>query len=99
LRNVDVIELPWAVAEIDDVVNNGTLSEATFDTDLEDAIGSGELGAGNAVIFIADEGDLIENPFLIVDVNGTAGYQAGEDLVLELESGVNLNNLSADNFI
>jgi hypothetical protein len=34
----------------------------------------------------------------VVDVNGVAGYQAGEDYVLQLESASNLASLSTSNF-
>jgi hypothetical protein len=36
--------------------------------------------------------------FLVVDLNGTAGYQAG-DLVVELVGGKHLGLLGVDNFI
>jgi Ca2+-binding RTX toxin-like protein len=96
---VDVIDVPVAVTDIDDVVNDGELSEATFDTDLAAAIGAGELGASHAVIFVAEDGDLVDHSFLIVDANGTAGYQAGEDFVMELDGGVALSLLAIENFI
>ena len=40
----------------------------------------------------------IEEGRCIVDVNGVAGYQAGQDLVIELDNAQNLGSLSAGNF-
>jgi hypothetical protein len=36
--------------------------------------------------------------FLIVDENGHAGYQAGQDYVFELKNAVDLNHLATTNF-
>lgn len=36
------------------------------------------------VLFTADSGTLSGHTFMIVDVNGTAGYQAGADLVVDI---------------
>ena len=44
----------------------------------------GGLGAGQAVWFAPDAGDLAGTIFLVVDGNGVAGYQAGEDYVFAI---------------
>jgi hypothetical protein len=82
-------DVPGAIGAIDADVTTGNLSTATFDSDLAAAIGSGQLAAHHAVFFTPSGGDLWAGPsgganFLIVDVNGTAGYQAGQDLVIEM---------------
>ena len=64
-------------------VEGGALSAASFDADLAAAIGTG-LGAGQAVLFAPDSGDLAGTVFLVVDRNGEAGYQEGEDFVFAL---------------
>ncbi|HEY0113892.1 MAG TPA: M10 family metallopeptidase C-terminal domain-containing protein, partial [Allosphingosinicella sp.] len=66
-----------------EVKTTGTLSTASFDSDLEAAM-EGTLDIGEAVLFTADAGDLAGKLFLIVDENGTAGYQAGQDYVIEM---------------
>ncbi len=38
------------------------------------------------MIFTPDLGTLAGDHFLVVDANGVAGYQAGQDLVIELTS-------------
>jgi len=56
----------------------GTLSTASMTADLEGAVTA--LGANQAVMFTANAGDLNGHTFLIVDANGTTGYQAGGGL-------------------
>ena len=61
----------------------GALSTATFDDDLTAAM-NGVLNPGQAIFFTPDSGTLAGRIFLVVDDNGTAGYQAGADFVIEL---------------
>jgi hypothetical protein len=42
------------------------------------------------VLFTPDGGNLAGHTFLVVDVNGAAGYQAGQDYVFQLDSGTHL---------
>lgn len=78
------INLPTPVTAIDAAVTNGALSTASFDADLASAIGSSQLGVNHAVLFTASSGTLTGDHFLIVDGNGIAGYQAGQDYVFLL---------------
>lgn len=87
----DSIDLPVTVSGFDPAISAGALSAATLDADLTDALGG--LGAGRAVLFAPDAGDLVGTIFLIVDGNGVAGYQTGEDYVFALPAG-NLADLS-----
>jgi Ca2+-binding RTX toxin-like protein len=75
----DHIDLPGTVSGFAATVGSGTLSTASFDGDLGAALAG--LGAGQAVWFAPDAGDLAGTIFLVVDANGTAGYQPGEDYV------------------
>ncbi len=83
-RAHDVFDLPTTVTAISTHIASGALSEATFDTDLAAAVNAAHLAASNAVIFAPTAGDFSGKVFLVVDMNGTAGYQAGQDLVIEL---------------
>jgi Ca2+-binding RTX toxin-like protein len=94
----DKFDLTIAITGIDSIVNGGTLSKATFNDDLEDAIGNGELGVAHAVLFNSDDGDFEGKTFLIVNVNGQAGYEAGADLVILLDGSVNLAHLDTTDF-
>ena len=61
----------------------GNLSTASFDSDLTTAL-TGYLGAHRAIRFTPNGGTLSGQTFLVVDLNGTAGYQSGVDLVIHL---------------
>lgn len=78
----DRFDLDFFVSGFDTTVN-ATLSEATFDADLEAAIGNAQLARDHAVLFVANGGDLAGHQFIIVDANSHAGYQAGKDFVIE----------------
>jgi Ca2+-binding RTX toxin-like protein len=65
---------------------SGSLSTGTLGTQLEAAAGS--LGAGQALVFTANAGTLNGSVFLLIDGNGTAGYQASGDFLIELASPV-----------
>lgn len=76
----DRIDLASTVSGFGAAVTAGALSAATFDSDLAAALGN--LGASQAVWFAPDTGDLAGRIFLVVDGNGRAGYQSGEDFVI-----------------
>jgi Ca2+-binding RTX toxin-like protein len=61
----------------------GTLNKASFNDGLATVIDSSELNPNTAVSFTPDSGSLAGHHYLIIDANGTAGYQAGQDLVIE----------------
>jgi Ca2+-binding RTX toxin-like protein len=81
--NEDRVDLPSDAPAFSDVVQGGRLDSATFDDDLAAAL-NGVMGAGEAAVFIASQGSFAGRTFGIVDANGIAGYQAGEDFVFEL---------------
>ena len=95
----DHFDLDVAVTGVDARVNAGALSEATFDANLAAAIGAGQLGAGHAVAFKPNAGTLSGHWFLIVDVNGVAGYQAGVDYVMEFAAGSHPNSIAVGFFV
>ncbi len=90
---------PVGVTGVDAAVTTGTLSSASFDSDLAAAIGSGQIAAHHAVTFAADSGTLSGHTFLIVDVNGVAGYQSGADFVFDITGATNLGSLTAGTFV
>jgi hypothetical protein len=85
------------VALIDPAVHAGSLSTATFDSDLTAAIGASHLSADAAILFSPSAGTLAGNTFLIADENGVAGYQAGKDFVFNVTGAK--GTLTAGNFI
>ena len=94
----DKLDLPGDLPGLSDIVTGGSLSLATFDTDLSAALNA-FLGNGEAALFTASAGDMAGRAFLVVDANGQAGYQAGEDFVLELVDPVVPINPSLDFFV
>jgi hypothetical protein len=80
------------------MVSTGRLNSATFDQDLAAALNA-VLGAGEAALFTPNSGDFAGRTFGIVDANGVAGYQAGEDFVLEFVSPMVPPAIGVDIFI
>lgn len=95
----DTFDLSFTVNAIDAEVTSGFLTSGHFDSNLASAIGASQLGAHDAVLFDVTSGSFSGDTFLVVDVNGVAGYQAGEDLVIQLDSATNLGSLSTIDFI
>jgi serralysin len=95
----DVFDFNGTVEAVDAAVQFGTLSEASFEADLEAAIGTGVLGGHHAVLFRPDEGDLHGRVFIVVDANNEAGYQAGEDFVVFLESVKHRGEIDVSDFV
>ncbi len=82
---------------VESPIVNGTLSTASFDSNLAAAMTS--LAAYDAVLFTPNKGTLAGTTFLVVDMNGVAGYQTGQDLVIALTSPANMANFSTHNFV
>jgi Ca2+-binding RTX toxin-like protein len=91
----DQLGFSFAVGNVDPQVNGGALSRNTFDNELENAIGAGEMGSGDAVLFAPDAGFYAGHLFLVVDANGTAGYQRNADFVIEVTGATNLGSLDS----
>jgi serralysin len=83
-NGVDKIDLPGTISGVAATVASGALSTASFNADLAAAIGTGQMGAGQAVLYTPTSGTLAGSVFLIADANGIAGYQADADYVFEL---------------
>ena len=82
---------------IDKAVTVGSLSTATFDSNLAALLGPAHLGADAAVLLTPSAGTLAGHTFLVEDTNGIAGYQAGKDLVFDVTGAK--GTLSTGNFI
>ncbi len=93
----DKFKLPVSVTGIDTTVTGG--GGNTPDEAVTAAIGSGQLAAHHAVIYNATTGDAGGHTYLVVDANGVAGYQSGQDFLFDLIAGTNLNSLGTGDFI
>jgi Ca2+-binding RTX toxin-like protein len=94
----DHIQVASAVTGIDAAVTHGSLSPHGFNTDLATALDADHLAANHAVLFTPDQGPLAGKTFLVVDTNGVAGYQAGEDVVIRLNHAAHLDLLDVTTF-
>jgi Ca2+-binding RTX toxin-like protein len=96
----DKIVLPVTVEAIDPIVH-GPLFNGGANADLfEETVNADALQAGHAVVFIpdADEGNS-GWALLVVDANGEAGFQRGQDYVFQLAGSINsVDQLTLDNF-
>ena len=93
----DHLHVVSGVTAIDAPITAGALSKLDFDGDLATAMAG--LAAHHAALFTADAGGFAGRQFLVVDTNGTAGYQAGADLVLRLDSAAHLDQLGTGTFL
>ncbi len=96
--DADHFAMGFTVSGVNAAVTSGGLGKANFDSDLAADIGAAQLSAFHAVLFTPDSGGLAGKTFLIVDANGVAGYQAGQDFVIELTGATHLTDLSAASF-
>jgi Ca2+-binding RTX toxin-like protein len=62
-------------------------------------LATGSLGANEAMVIKPLLGALGGDTFMVVDQNGIAGFQQGQDLVVQLVNATHLNDLSLDNFL
>lgn len=110
----DALIVPHIVEGLDASVDAGTSHSENVDGNLAAAFDADHLGAYHAsvaTVFVevgvhpeptsgyASPGPIIKETYLVVDVNGVAGYQAGEDLAIRVISDNDLANLSLNDFI
>ena len=90
---------PVPPSGIDATVTDGALNSATFGADLK-AMLDGKLDPGYAVLVepAAGQGDLGGHIFLVVDVDGIAGFQPKHDFVVELKDSHHLNQFDIADF-
>jgi Ca2+-binding RTX toxin-like protein len=94
----DIFDFPFIVRGIT-TLTTGQLDLANFDTELSTVLSSSVLAGHHAVIFTPDSGTLKGDIFLVVDANNVAGYQAGQDYVIQLDStSTNLNDITTASF-
>lgn len=95
----DKFDVTHRMNAIDTTISSGLLRTSNFDGDLVIASDAGHLRAYHAVLFTPTTGGLAGQTFLVVDANGVAGYQAGQDLVFHLDGAVNLGSVGTANFV
>lgn len=93
----DHFQFATAVTAVDPTIASGTLRSGHFNSDLGAAADAAHLGANHAVLFTPDLGQHAGETFLVVDLNGVAGYQGGDDVVIQLVGNIP-GGISAANF-
>jgi VCBS repeat-containing protein len=88
----------YFVNAIDTAVTTGTASASNFDHHMQISVGAAQLGAHDAVLFTADHGTYAGHTYLVIDLNGTAGYQAGSDLVIDITGATNTGSFTTSTF-
>jgi hypothetical protein len=96
---LDRMDLTTAVGGVDPAIDEGSLASGTFNADLRALVDATRLLQGHAVLAMPDSGDLAGEIFLVIDMNASAGYQPGQDLVLHLVSGLHLSDIDVLDFI
>ncbi len=93
----DLLDVAGAVTSVA-TVSSGRLGIVNFDADLATAM-NGVLDAHTAALFTPTTFALKGATFLVVDQNGLAGYQSGDDLVLRLNNATNTGAFGVDLFV
>jgi Ca2+-binding RTX toxin-like protein len=94
----DKFDFTFKVTGIDHAITTGKLNDAKFDANLASAVNTDVLQSHHALLFTASAGDHKGQVFLVVDANGHAGYQGGEDFVIRLDSATHLGSLNLADF-
>jgi Ca2+-binding RTX toxin-like protein len=94
---VDSFLVTAAVTGVDPSVKGASVSSGSFDADLAAAV-AGNMGASHAIIVRPDAGEYAGTKLLVVDINGSAAYEAGADLVIDVSGGTHLGALDAPSF-
>jgi Ca2+-binding RTX toxin-like protein len=95
---IDISALGFALAGVDAAITSGKLT-SNFDSTLASAVNASKLDPHHAVLFSPTVGGYVGHTFLVIDVNGTAGYQASQDLVIEISSGAHLTSFGSANIV
>ena len=96
---VDHLDLWTGVTGLAPTAPSGALNAASLTSDLATIFDSNHLGAHQAALFTPTAGTLAGQTFLVVDVNGVAGYQAGGDLLIDLQHPLNISSFGVADFI
>ncbi len=79
----DHVTLTFGVTQVESEIDNIVLTKHGFDADL--AAATVGLGVHHAVLVTANNASPYDgHVFLVIDKDGTAGYQAGHDLIIDV---------------
>ena len=95
--SVDRFAIWTGVTAVDTPITQGAIGKTTFDSDLTIAMVG--LQGHHAGLIAGNAGTLGGVTFVVVDVNGTTGYQSGADLVIRIDSLTNPTTFGLGNFV
>lgn len=81
--HIDISQAPNAFVGMDAQNKHCNISTGNFDHDIGVAANAAHLHADHAIILTPNAG-LYRDSFLVIDLNHVAGYQSGQDIVIEL---------------
>lgn len=96
--NADRFMCSIVVEGVETAVDTSATQSASFEAGLTAALAGDNLNAYNAAAATVASGGTT-HVFLVVDLNGVAGYQSGSDLAVIVDGARDLNTLAIDNFI
>lgn len=86
----DRFALPFSINDVNAPITAGHVDFGSFDTDLAALIHGPQMGKHDAVLITPDDGNMAGQTFLIIDFNNKAGYQAGKDVVIFMDTTAGL---------
>jgi Ca2+-binding RTX toxin-like protein len=95
----DKIQTPVTITGINTAITTGTLNTADFTAELTATVNAAHLAAHHAMEYTPNAGSYAGHHFLIIDLNGVAGYQANADLVIQLTNPLHMTSLGTSDFI
>ena len=84
------------ITGVDKTINRVDVDDPT--KDLSHAVGAGKLAAHHAVLVNITKGSYAGVTFLIVDANGKAGYQNGQDYLIDMQDMTHTGAFGIGNF-
>jgi Ca2+-binding RTX toxin-like protein len=98
---IDISAMGVAIHAVDPAIAAGKLTAGNFDPNLAHAVNAHKLHANDAVLFTPSTGtpSFVGNTFLIIDINGVAGYQSDQDLVIEFTQPLHLGSFNTADII
>lgn len=97
--SVDRFYTTTGVSGYDGKLNGGRLdNDGSFDNQLEGTVDATRLAPLHAMLYQPGTGDFAGVLFAIIDRNGLAGYQDGEDYVMRLDNALNVGAADLTDF-
>lgn len=94
----DKIDLDFTITGIDAMFTGSVPSGHSYDQDIAGAMDAVHLGAHHAALFQPSSG-LNGELFIVIDMDGVAGYTSGADIAIQLIDQGNVPSFGLTNFV